>query len=129
MQNTGVNSIRWRIKETNDGSFEFKTLIIHPMETGQRRDKATGEKVPAHFIKLLRAHLDDILLIEMHLGENVSKNPYFRFEIMETMYNGQNFRVSWVDNNGMTIKHEAIVNFDENRAFNFKGHIEPDVYQ
>ena len=28
-----------------------KALISHAMETGQRKDKKTGKKIPAHFIQ------------------------------------------------------------------------------
>ena len=34
-----------------DGVTTIKALISHPMETGTRKDKKTGEKIPAHFIQ------------------------------------------------------------------------------
>jgi len=35
------------------GEIEIKALITHPIETGLRKDKETGEVIPAHFILLL----------------------------------------------------------------------------
>ena len=33
-----------------DSGVGVKVLIKHPMETGLRKDKKTGEPIPAHFI-------------------------------------------------------------------------------
>ena len=39
-----------RSKESN-GVVTVKALIKHPMETGQRKDKKTGDLIPAHYIQ------------------------------------------------------------------------------
>ena len=49
-------SIKMRAK--TDGTVTtIKALISHPMETGTRKDKKTGKKIPAHFIQIGRAHV------------------------------------------------------------------------
>ena len=37
--------------QAKGGTAEIKALIKHEMETGLRKDKKTGEKIPAHFIR------------------------------------------------------------------------------
>ena len=39
-----------RSKESN-GVVTVKALIKHPMETGQRKNKKTGDMIPAHYIQ------------------------------------------------------------------------------
>ena len=43
-------SIRIRAK-MKGAVTEVKALMSHSMETGLRKDKKTGKKIPAHFIK------------------------------------------------------------------------------
>jgi len=45
-------SIKMKAKAAN-GETTVKALIKHPMETGRRKDKETGEVVPAHYIQKL----------------------------------------------------------------------------
>ena len=45
-----AQSIRIRASANGDET-TVKALITHPMETGMRKDKKTGEKIPAHFIQ------------------------------------------------------------------------------
>ena len=45
-----AKSIRARASAKGDTT-TVKALITHPMETGLRKDKKTGKKVPAHFIQ------------------------------------------------------------------------------
>ena len=45
-----ADSIKLKAKD-DAGVVTVKALINHPMETGARKDKATGEVIPAHFIK------------------------------------------------------------------------------
>jgi len=45
-----AGSIKVKAKLEND-EVTVKALITHPMETGLRKDKKTGETIPAHFIQ------------------------------------------------------------------------------
>jgi len=83
-----MSTIKIRAKERN-GSVTVKTLKKHPMETGQRVNKKTGDKFPAHFIQEV---------IVVHWGPAVSKNPYLTF-----VYNGSKgdkLELTWLDNKG-----------------------------
>jgi sulfur-oxidizing protein SoxZ len=52
-----------RIRAQMKGSVtEVKALMSHSMETGLRKDKKTGEKIPAHFIKTVNCE---------HKGTNI----------------------------------------------------------
>ena len=48
------SSIKIRAK-TKDDVTTVKALMSHPMETGLRKDKKTGEKIPAHFLQEVTA--------------------------------------------------------------------------
>ena len=69
-----MSTIKIRAKESN-GSVTVKALVKHPMETGQRKDNKTGEKIPAHFIQEVvgRANGDEVIVV--HWGPAVSKKP------------------------------------------------------
>ncbi|MDH5484149.1 MAG: thiosulfate oxidation carrier complex protein SoxZ, partial [Gammaproteobacteria bacterium] len=45
-----ASSIKVRANVKGDVTV-VKTLISHPMETGLRKDKKTGKKIPANFIQ------------------------------------------------------------------------------
>ena len=59
-----MSTIKIRAKESN-GSVTVKALVKHPMETGQRKDNKTGEKIPAHFIQEVvgRANGDEVIVV------------------------------------------------------------------
>ena len=45
-----MSTIKMRSKEAN-GVVTVKALIKHPMETGARKNKKTGDMIPAHYIQ------------------------------------------------------------------------------
>ena len=76
-----MSTIKIRAKESK-GAVTVKALMKHPMETGQRKDKKTGGKIPAHFIQEVvgKANGDEVIIV--HWGPAVSKNPYLTFASM-----------------------------------------------
>jgi len=52
-------------------------ISIHPMETGQRKDKTTGELKPIHYIDNVKFYYGDVLISEMNVWETISTNPLF----------------------------------------------------
>jgi sulfur-oxidizing protein SoxZ len=89
-----------RIKAKAQGAeTEVKALISHPMETGQRKDKKTGQLIPAHFIQELVAKHNGKEVISANWGPAVSKNPYVSFVITGAKA-GDTIEMSWVDNKG-----------------------------
>ncbi len=88
--------VRARIK---GGKCVVKTLIKHPMETGLRKDKKTGKKIPAHFIKEVVAEHNGEKVCVANWGVAVSKNPYLSFRFTGAN-KGDQIKISWVDNKG-----------------------------
>jgi len=46
-----AKTIKMRARRGDDGVVVVKALITHPMETGRRQDRDSGDTVPAHFIQ------------------------------------------------------------------------------
>ncbi|MEQ8659625.1 MAG: thiosulfate oxidation carrier complex protein SoxZ, partial [Gammaproteobacteria bacterium] len=59
--------------------FEVKVLISHKMESGQRVDEATGQKIPRMIINRFEARLDGELVFSATLYPAISANPYLAF--------------------------------------------------
>jgi len=72
------NTIKVRAK-IKGGKCVVKTLIKHPMETGLRKDKKTGKKIPAHYIKEVVCEHNGEKVCVANWGVAVSKNPYLSF--------------------------------------------------
>ncbi len=85
-----------------------RTLIAHSMETGKRKDKDSGELIPAHFIQTLSFKHNDKLLSECHMGFGISKNPFFSFKIKQANV-GDKVTISWKDNLGFSDSKDHII--------------------
>ena len=94
------NSIKIKAKLKGDKS-EVKALIKHKMETGLRKDKKTGNKIPAHYIKEVICEHNGSVVFTANWGVAVSKNPYLSFKFTGGAA-GDSIKVSWVDNKGDT---------------------------
>jgi sulfur-oxidizing protein SoxZ len=92
------NSIKIRAK-IKDGVTEVKTLITHPMETGQRKDKKTGQLVPAHFINEIVAEAAGKTVLTTQWSAGISRNPYLAFAFAGANA-GDEVKVTWTDNKG-----------------------------
>ena len=91
-------SIKMRAK-TADGVTTIKALISHPMETGTRKDKKTGNKIPAHFIQEVVCEHKGNTVMTANWGPAISKNPYLSFRFSGAAA-GDTVKLSWVDNKG-----------------------------
>lgn len=100
-------SIRIRAKMKGDVT-EVKALMSHPMETGLRKDKKTGNKIPAHFIKDVVCEHNGKQVMVAHWGVAVSKNPYLSFKFKGAA-KGDAVKVSWTDNKGESATADAKV--------------------
>jgi sulfur-oxidizing protein SoxZ len=100
-------SIRIRAN-ISGGVTEVKALINHPMETGLRKDKKTGEKIPALFIKEVNCEHKGKSVMLAQWGVAVSKNPYLSFKFQGAAA-GDTVKVSWVDNSGDSDSEETTV--------------------
>ena len=92
------NSIRIRANVAGDEA-TVKALITHTMETGLRKDKKTGEKIPAHYITEVECKHNGKSVMTAQWGPAISKNPYLSFKFGGAKA-GDTVEMSWVDNKG-----------------------------
>lgn len=85
---------------------EVKTLISHPMESGQRKD-SSGKAVPRHIINKFTATFNgkEILSVDWHPA--ISANPYQSFYVR--VPESGLFEFTWFDDDGTTYKAEQQV--------------------
>ncbi len=102
-----ANTIKIRAKSA-DGVTTVKALMTHPMETGARKDKKTGETIPAHFIQEVSCESGGKRLITAYWSGGVSKNPYLSFKFAGGN-KGDKLTLSWVDNKGESDSTEATI--------------------
>ncbi len=57
----------------------IKTLISHPMESGQRKD-SSGNKIPRSIINRFTCDFNGQNVIDVTMEAAISTNPYFEFE-------------------------------------------------
>ena len=92
------SSIKIRAKEKG-GITTLKALITHPMETGFRKNKKTGKKIPAHFIQEVICKANGKTVLTASMSGGVSKNPYISFKFTGAS-KGDVVELSWSDNKG-----------------------------
>jgi sulfur-oxidizing protein SoxZ len=93
--------------KAKDGVVSVKALMSHPMETGLRKDKKTGEKIPAHFINNVTVKKGDAVLMSAHWSGSISKNPMLSFEYSGAP--GDKLTLNWTDNQDGSGSAEAEV--------------------
>jgi len=91
------STIKLRTKEKG-GKIQVKALITHPMETGLRKNKKTGKKIPAHYITELVVTANDKPVMTAHWSGSVSKNPFLSFSYAGTKED--KVKLTWKDNTG-----------------------------
>ena len=87
---------------------EVKSLMLHPMETGARKDPDTGELVPRHHITQLTFTNNGEAVMVANFSTAVSKNPYINFSFRGAKA-GDTLRISWVDNLGSSDELETVL--------------------
>ena len=92
--------IRVRTRLRNDIT-TVKALISHPMETGLRKDKKTGQMLPAHYIQEITCKHNGTLKILLEFGISVSRDPFIEFEL-EGGAKEDLLELAWKDNKGET---------------------------
>lgn len=93
-------SIKIRAKVKGD-TCTVKSLIKHPMETGLRKDKKTGKKIPAHFIQEVKCEQGGNSVMTADWGGAISTNPYLSFQFTGAK-KGDSITLSWADNKGQS---------------------------
>jgi sulfur-oxidizing protein SoxZ len=100
-------SIKIRAKSKN-GVTTVKALFSHIMETGLRKDKKTGKKIPPHHINEVSGEYNGKIVMTANWGPAISKNPYLSFKFKGGSA-GENVKISWVDNQGKSDSLEAAI--------------------
>jgi sulfur-oxidizing protein SoxZ len=86
---------------------DIRILMMHPMETGQRKD-AKGEIVPLHFIRSVSVTHNGKPVLDAQWSQGVSRNPFLGLRVKGAKA-GDKIGVTWVDNKGDKRTDEATV--------------------
>lgn len=92
-----ANDIRIRSRR-HAGGIDVMVLMLHPMESGLRRD-ARDRRIPAHYIVDATITVDDRVVLEAQLGIAVAKDPLLQFRLADAP-TGATIHVAWRDNRG-----------------------------
>lgn len=95
--------------KTVNGETEILVLVDHPMETGQRIDPKTKEKIPPHFIQKMTFSLNGKDVAVADLGFAVSRDPLVKVKVKGAKP-GDKVKVTWSDNKGQTGEQEIVLN-------------------
>ncbi len=75
----------------------LKTLISHPMESGQRKD-SSGNVIPRSIINRFTCEYNGEMVVDVTLGPAISTNPYFEFEAK--IPEAGELKFTWYDDDG-----------------------------
>lgn len=96
-----MDGVKPRVKTPKSASagevVTIKTLISHPMESGQRKDK-NGAVIPRQIINRFTCELNGQMVVDVTMEPGVSTNPYFEFEARVDA-SGE-FKFTWYDDDG-----------------------------
>ena len=85
----------------------IKTLISHPMESGQRKDRKTGELIPRKIINNFVASFEGEEVVNVEIDPAVSANPYFQFDMK---FPGEGtLKFAWTDDDGTVYETEKSI--------------------
>lgn len=88
-------------------AFEVKTLVTHDMETGLRKDKATGKVIPRDILNGLTVTYGGKEVLKAVWASAVSANPYTSFFVVATVSGPMEF--TWTDDSGVSYKKSVAV--------------------
>jgi sulfur-oxidizing protein SoxZ len=88
-------------RSLGNGTSELMVSVKHPMETGLRKDKASGKVIPAHFINRMTVEHNGKAIAEADLSIAISTNPIMGFGLKDAK-SGDKVKVTWTDNLGET---------------------------
>ncbi len=91
--------------------FEVKTLVKHVMESGQRKDKKTGEIIPRYIINRLQVMYNGDQVLNTVWRTGISANPYTSFFVVADKSGPMEF--TWTDDLGKTYKKTVQVNVQD----------------
>jgi len=97
-----------KIRATLQGDVaDVRILMMHPMETGQRKD-SKGEVIPLHFIKNVVVTHNGKVVLDAQWSQAVSRNPFLGVRVKGAKA-GDKIGVTWTDNRGDKRSDEVAV--------------------
>lgn len=75
----------------------IKSLITHPMESGQRKDKS-GNPIPRSIINRFTCEFNGAIVVDVAMEPAITTNPYFKFDAVVDA--AGEFKFSWYDDDG-----------------------------
>lgn len=88
------------------GKTKVKLMAKHIMETGQRKDKKSGELIPAMFLQELKVMHAGKEVFSANMGTAISKNPYFAFNFAGGA-KGEELTMMWTESTGKSATETA----------------------
>lgn len=82
--------------------FQVKTLISHKMETGLRKDKKTGKRIPKMIINKFVCNYGGKDVFVSDWGPSIAANPYMTFYVRASKSGPMSF--TWTDDDGTITK-------------------------
>nr|AFI78376.1 sulfur/thiosulfate oxidation protein SoxZ [uncultured bacterium ws101A12] len=96
-----ADGVKPRVKVPKSASagdvITIKTLISHPMESGQRKDKE-GNVIPRSIINRFTCEFNGEMVVDVTLEPAISTNPYIEFE--SQVPEAGEFKFTWYDDDG-----------------------------
>jgi sulfur-oxidizing protein SoxZ len=96
-----ASDVKPRVKVPKSASagevITIKTLISHPMESGQRKD-GDGNPIPRSIINRFTCEFGGEMVIDVTLEPAISTNPYLEFEAKVPA--AGEFTFTWYDDDG-----------------------------
>lgn len=89
-----------------DEVITIKTLISHPMESGQRKDKE-GNVIPRSIINHFNVTFNGTEVLDVAMEPAISTNPYFEFEA-KVPESGE-FVFTWTDDDGSVYEDKQTI--------------------
>lgn len=97
-----------RIRATLQGDVaDVRILMMHPMETGQRKD-SKGNIIPLHFIEHVVVTHNGKTVLDAQWTQAISRNPFLGLRVKGAKP-GDKIGVTWTDNKGDKRTDEATV--------------------
>ncbi|NKC11633.1 MAG: thiosulfate oxidation carrier complex protein SoxZ [Gammaproteobacteria bacterium] len=87
--------------------FLVKSLVAHKMESGQRKNKKTGKKIPRLIINRFEAQFNGEVVFSADWAPAISSNPYMAF-YMKAAHSGD-LVLTWTDDANETIEKKVKV--------------------
>lgn len=105
-----AENVKPRVKVPKSASagdvITLKTLISHPMESGQRKD-ADGKIIPRSIINRFVVDFAGANALDVQLEPAISTNPYFEFDVL--VDKSGEFTFTWYDDDGSVYEEKQSI--------------------